>query len=244
MVWASSFRRRLNGGVGDGFGIVGVPVLTLRACLGWGSRFWSDGVRFLIRVSLCSSRIVFCRLCSIRRSYISRRSSTLAFAKSFSANRPRVRSGREGVFSFWFLVLSCDGEGMGTFRPKDLVRLVSGLDSLASCIASIVWFWIRSARFSRHDRLIMRSANIDSIGPWGLSSSRRESRWRSKSAWFSVITTSWRADRPCFRAFWETVALPSWVFGPVDFRAFRRFAWICDWVAPDESGLRLWLSIF
>ena len=140
------------------------------------------------------------RLCSIRRSYIRRRSRTLAFEKSFRAMRPRVRSGRESDVS------SCGKPK--PFRPKDLAMLASELLVFFSCIASNAWFWMRSARFRRHERLTMRSARIDSIGPWGSSSARRASRWRSKSAWLSEVITSWRADRPCLRAFCETTALP------------------------------------
>ena len=165
-----------------------------------GSRFGSEGSRFLRRWSLWSSSIVLYRLCSILLSYIRRRSRTLSFEKSFRAIRPRVRSGLKSV-----------GSGCGRakpFRPKDLARSANGLLVFFSFIASNVWFWIRSARFRRHERLTMRSVSIDSIGVWGASSSRRASRWRSKSAWLSVVITSWRADRPCFRAFCETTALP------------------------------------
>ncbi len=74
------------------FWCVETPALTLRACWGVGSGLFV-GVISLIRVSLCSSKIVLCRLFSILLSYISRRSKTLSFAKSFSAIRPRVRLG-------------------------------------------------------------------------------------------------------------------------------------------------------
>ena len=185
----------------------------------WYVGLGAEGSMFLIRVSLCSSCIVLCRLFSILRSYINRRSRILALEKSLIAIRPRVRScwgmGRpHGV--------ACTGFG----RFRNLASAGNGSDLLASWIASNVWFWIRSARFSRHDRLTMRSARMDSILVWGASSSMRASRWRSYSCWLSVMITSWVADRPCFRAFWATAALPFWVFGPVDFWAFRRFAWI------------------
>ena len=181
-VSASSCRRRLNGGAADAT-LVAVGCSRLRR-----------------RRSLCSSRVVLYRLCSILLSYIRRRSRTLAFEKSFRAIRPRVRSGRESDVS------SCGKPK--PFRPKDLARLANGPVVFFSFIASIVWFWIRSARFRRHERLTMRSARIDSIGLRGASSARRASRWRSKSAWLSEVITSWRADRPCFRAFCETTALP------------------------------------
>jgi len=206
-----AWRRRLNGGVGD-LGIIGMGLLGEAGwfdgvCLAWGFS-WRRSWRF------CSSWVVLYRLFSSRRSYISRRSRTFSFAKSFSANRPRVRAGS------WDLGL----------RVRNLARAGNGGCLLSSSIASIVWFWIRDARSRRHERLTMRSARMDSIGVWGASSASRESRWRSKSSWVSVVITSWAADRPCFRAFWATAALPFWVFGPVDFWAFRRFAWIWGWV--------------
>ena len=70
-------------GVGPGGAAVG----------GARSMVGSAGVRFLRRCSLWSSRVVLKRLRSILRSYIRRRSRTLALEKSFRAIRPRVKAG-------------------------------------------------------------------------------------------------------------------------------------------------------
>ena len=182
----------------------------------WVNSAFGAGRAFFRSFSFWSCWVVLYKLCSILLSYISSRSSTLLFAKSFSAIRPRVRAGS---------ALDASGWGLPIFLRK-LILLFGPMRSnlFFSSIASIVWFCICSARFSRHERLTIRSARIDSIGPCGASSARRALLWMSNSAWFSVIITSRRADRPCFRAFWETAALPSGVWGPVDFCAFRRFA--------------------
>ena len=113
----------------------------------------------LIRVSLCSSSIVLYRLFSSLLSYIKRRSRTLAFEKSFIARRPRGRS----------------GEGAGLLR-RDWVSLLMGLEVIRALRASMVWFWMRPVRFSRHERETMRSASMDSMGVVGVSSASIWSR--------------------------------------------------------------------
>ncbi len=101
------------------------------------------------------------RLCSIRRSYIKSRSSTLAFEKSFMAKRPRGRWGADSENSagrFWPL------------KNIDWVSFANGLEVLGALRASMAWFWILQTRFSRQERLTMRSASIDSIGLAGANS--------------------------------------------------------------------------
>ena len=170
------------------------------------------------------------RLFSIRRSYIKSRSRTLALEKPFIANRPRV------ISFVGFVVGELAGLGWDwcRFLKKDWVILVSGLGELAALMsASMVWFWILQTRFSRHERVTMRSARMDSMGLAGVSSSRILLRYRSKWGWLSELITSWRVNRPCFTAFCETVALPLRVRGPVDFCALRRLARIW-WHAPQK----------
>jgi len=82
--------------------------------------------------------------------------------------RPKTRLGSESA-------------GLGSGRPYwariDWVSFVSsGPGGRLVLRASMVWFWIRSARSRRQERLTMRLANIVSIGPTGANSSSISSR--------------------------------------------------------------------
>ena len=130
------------------------------------------------------------RLFSILRSYMSSRSSTLAFVKSFIASRPRVRLWSDSE------VPSCDWFwGLGR---RDFVSFASGEEVLS---ASMVWFCILPTRFSRQERETIRSARVDSMGVSGASSSSIRRRYRSNSAWLSEPITSFLVSRPWLTAF-------------------------------------------
>ena len=63
------------------------------------------------------------------------------------------------------------GNSLEHLEVMALVRLSRVLRGFGAMRASRVSFWMRTARFSRHERLTMRSASMDSMGPNGSSSS-------------------------------------------------------------------------
>ena len=80
------------------------------------------------------------------------------------ANRPNGQSGAGSGEGFFVNLLSI--EFVRSFKESYLSRVLS---------SSIVWFWKRLARVSRHERLMIRSARMNSIGESGSSSARS---WR------------------------------------------------------------------
>ena len=85
------------------------------------------------------------------------------FEKSFMAIWPRGRVGADSVGAFCW-----DGWGL---KNSDFARLANGLGLSGLLRALIAWFWMASVRLSRHERLAMRSARMDSMGVVGVSSS-------------------------------------------------------------------------
>ena len=79
------------------------------------------------------------------------------------AKRPRARWEADSDGS------ACDWSW--SLEIRDWASLANGPDVLSAFNASMAWFWMRPARFSRQERLTMRSASIDSIGLTGASSS-------------------------------------------------------------------------
>ena len=64
--------------------------------------------------------------------------------------------------------------GLPFLKKSDWVSLINGLFVLFALRASMVWACIRPARFSRHQRTTIRSANMDSMG---LSGARLLRSW-------------------------------------------------------------------
>ncbi len=99
---------------------------------------------------------------SVLLSYIKRRSRTLEFEKSLIANRPSASSGSGSEGSV------C--EAGAYLASSDCWSLANG-PVFGAASASMVWFWMFSARLSLHEVETILSANMDSIEVWGANSS-------------------------------------------------------------------------